>query len=67
LQPAVAILEFGGNDDCVALPVSTTRANLEQMILALQKAGARIVLAGMTLPRIMGPSTSVPSKVQRPA
>lgn len=50
LHPAVAILEFGGNDGLRGLPVTTTRANLEQMILALQKAGAKVVLAGMTLP-----------------
>lgn len=50
LQPAVAILEFGGNDGLRGLPVTTTRANLEHMILALRKAGASIVLAGMTLP-----------------
>jgi acyl-CoA thioesterase-1 len=55
LQPAVAILEFGGNDGLRGLPVSTTRANLEQMILALQKTGAKIVLAGMTLPPNYGP------------
>jgi acyl-CoA thioesterase I len=55
LQPVVAILEFGGNDGLRGLPVTTTRANLEQMILALQKAGAKIVLAGMTLPPNYGP------------
>lgn len=55
LQPAVAILEFGGNDGLRGLPVATTRANLEQMIVALQKAGARVVLAGMTLPPNYGP------------
>ena len=55
LQPAVAILEFGGNDGLRGLPVTTTRANLEQMIVALQKAGAKVVLAGMTLPPNYGP------------
>lgn len=50
LHPAIVILEFGGNDGLRGLPVSTTRANLDQIILALQNAGARIVLAGMTLP-----------------
>jgi len=50
LQPVLAILEFGGNDGLRGLPVTTTRANLEQMILALQRAGAKVVLAGMTLP-----------------
>jgi acyl-CoA thioesterase-1 len=50
LHPAIVILEFGGNDGLRGLPVSTTRANLEQMITALQNAGAKILLAGMTLP-----------------
>jgi len=49
-KPAIVILEFGGNDGLRGLPVSTTRANLDQMIVALQQAGAKIVLAGMTLP-----------------
>ena len=50
LHPAIVILEFGGNDGLRGLPVSTTRDNLDQIILALQNAGAKIVLAGMTLP-----------------
>jgi len=50
LHPAIVILEFGGNDGLRGLPVSTTRANLDQIILALQNARAKIVLAGMTLP-----------------
>jgi acyl-CoA thioesterase-1 len=53
-QPRVVILEFGGNDGLRGLPVKTTRANLEQMIVALQKSGAKVVLAGMTLPRNYG-------------
>ncbi len=55
LKPAIVILEFGGNDGLRGLPVSTTRANLDQMIAALQKAGAKILLAGMTLPPNYGP------------
>lgn len=55
LKPAIVILEFGGNDGLRGLPVSTTRANLDQMILALRKAGAKVVLAGMTLPPNYGP------------
>ena len=49
-KPRVVILEFGGNDGLRGLPIETTRANLEQMIVALRKAGAAVVLAGMTLP-----------------
>jgi acyl-CoA thioesterase-1 len=55
LHPAIVILEFGGNDGLRGLPVSTTKANLAQMIDGLQKAGAKVLLAGMTLPRNYGP------------
>ncbi len=50
LHPAIVILELGGNDGLRGMPLSVTRANLEQMIAAFQKSGAQIVLAGMTLP-----------------
>ena len=54
-KPAIVILEFGANDGLRGLPVSITQANLAQMIEALQKAGARVVLADMTLPPNYGP------------
>ena len=54
-KPAIVILEFGGNDGLRGMPISGTRANLEQMIVDLQKTGAKVVLAGMTLPRNYGP------------
>jgi acyl-CoA thioesterase-1 len=54
-HPRIVILEFGGNDGLRGLPLATTRANLEQMIQALQKSGVRILLAGMTLPPNYGP------------
>ena len=54
LHPAIVILEFGGNDGLRGLPVSTTKANLAQMIEGLQKGGAKVLLAGMTLPRNYG-------------
>ncbi len=49
-KPAVVILELGGNDGLRGFPVSLTRQNLEQMIVGLQQAGARVLLAGITLP-----------------
>ena len=54
LKPAVVLLEFGGNDGLRGLPVVSTKANLALMTDALQKAGAKVVLAGMTLPRNYG-------------
>lgn len=50
LKPAVVILEFGGNDGLRGLPLSTTGANLDQIVAALKDSGAQVLLAGMTLP-----------------
>ncbi|HEY7856094.1 MAG TPA: arylesterase [Terriglobales bacterium] len=50
LHPRWVLLEFGGNDGLRGLPLSTTRAHLQSMIAALQKAGIHILLVGMTLP-----------------
>ena len=55
LSPVIVILEFGGNDGLRGLPVSTTKANLARMIEEMQKAGIKVLLAGMTLPRNYGP------------
>lgn len=49
-RPAMVVLEFGGNDGLRGLPLEITRTNLDRMIDELRKAGARVVLAGMTLP-----------------
>lgn len=55
LKPKIVILELGGNDGLRGLPLASTRVNLEQMILNLRKSGARVVLAGITLPPNYGP------------
>ena len=49
-MPAVIVLELGGNDGLRGTPLNVTRGNLEKMIRVFQAAGARVVLAGMTLP-----------------
>ena len=38
-KPRIVIVEFGGNDGLRGLPLETTRANLDQMIAALQNGG----------------------------
>jgi len=55
LKPEIVVLELGGNDGLRGLPLEATRTNLDQMIVAFQKSGAKIVLAGMTLPPNYGP------------
>jgi acyl-CoA thioesterase-1 len=54
-KPRVTIVEFGGNDGLRGLPITSTRANLEQIIQALKGAGSDVLLAGMTLPPNYGP------------
>jgi len=54
-HPAIVILEFGGNDGLRGQPVAGAKANLATMIEALLKSGAKVVLAGMSLPRNYGP------------
>jgi len=49
-KPAIVLLELGGNDGLRGIPLAITQANLAQMIEAFQGGGARVVLAGMTLP-----------------
>lgn len=54
LKPKIVILELGANDGLRGLPLERTRANLDLMINAFQGDGAKVVLAGMTLPRNYG-------------
>ncbi|PWU09349.1 MAG: arylesterase [Terriglobia bacterium] len=54
-KPRIVVLEFGANDGLRGQPVSITESNLSQMVEGLQKAGARVLLAGITLPPNYGP------------
>src|SRR5262245_45448991 len=53
-KPSIVILELGANDGLRGLPTAQMQMNLEQMIQDFQRSGAKIVLAGMTLPRNYG-------------
>ncbi len=55
-KPAIVLLELGGNDGLRGLPASVTQSNLAAIIEAVQKTGARVVLAGMSLPPNYGPA-----------
>ena len=55
LKPKIVILELGGNDGLRGIQPSLAQANLQKMITALQGVGAKVILAGMTLPRNYGP------------
>lgn len=55
LHPAVVVVEFGGNDGLRGLPVADTRANLDRILAILTRSGAKVALAGITLPPDYGP------------
>jgi acyl-CoA thioesterase-1 len=55
LHPAVAVVEFGGNDGLRGLRIEDSRANLDEIVGTLQGAGVKVALAGITLPPDYGP------------
>jgi acyl-CoA thioesterase-1 len=55
MKPAIVVVEFGGNDGLRGFRIEDSRANLDQIIDALKASGAKIVLAGITLPPNYGP------------
>lgn len=54
LKPRIVILALGANDGLRGIPVSATRQNLDRMIAELKASGAKVLLAGITLPRNYG-------------
>ena len=52
--PSIVVLELGANDGLRGMPTAQMQANLEEMITAFQKTRAKVILAGMTLPRNYG-------------
>jgi acyl-CoA thioesterase-1 len=55
LHPSLAVVEFGGNDGLRGLRIDDSRANLDHIVSALQHAGIKVALAGITLPPDYGP------------
>ncbi len=55
LHPAVIVVEFGGNDGLRGLRIEDSRSNLDQILARLKPSGAKIALAGITLPPDYGP------------
>jgi acyl-CoA thioesterase-1 len=53
-QPALVIVELGGNDALRGLEPAGTRRSLDQIIQRVKASGARILLAGMLSPPNMG-------------
>ena len=53
-KPAVVVIALGANDGLRGLPLAQTRANLEKMVAASRKSGARVLLVGMRMPPNLG-------------
>jgi acyl-CoA thioesterase I len=49
-RPAIVVIELGGNDGLRGGALKATRENLDAMITAAQRAGAKTLLIGMRLP-----------------
>lgn len=49
-HPQVVVVEFGGNDGLRGVPVSEAQRNLDTIVQKLKASGARVALAGITLP-----------------
>ena len=49
-QPAVVLIELGGNDALRGLPLKMTEDNLRAMTRAAQAAGAKVLIAGIQVP-----------------
>lgn len=49
-QPAVVVIELGGNDALRGLSLDMTADNLKAMTQTAREAGARVLLAGMQVP-----------------
>ena len=54
-NPAIVIIELGGNDALRGGNLLASRLNLDGMVAAAQGAGAKVLIAGMQLPPNYGP------------
>ncbi len=56
-RPAVVVVALGGNDGLRGSPLDATRSNLIGIVKACRKAGAKVVIAGIRVPRTTAPCT----------
>lgn len=54
-QPALVVVELGGNDGLRGLSLAHIRENLQQIISLSSQAGAAVVLCGIRIPPNYGP------------
>ena len=49
-HPQVVVVEFGGNDGLRGIPVSQAQRNLDLIVKSIKASGAKVAMAGITLP-----------------
>ena len=49
-HPQVVVVEFGGNDGLRGLPVAQAQRNLDYIVQRIKGGGAKVAMAGITLP-----------------
>ena len=49
-HPQVVVVEFGGNDGLRGLPIAQSERNLDFIVARLKAGGAKVAVAGITLP-----------------
>ncbi|MCH8498969.1 MAG: arylesterase [Marinobacter sp.] len=54
-QPAVVVIELGGNDGLRGFPPQVIQQNLAAMVNLTQEAGAKVLLVGIQIPPNYGP------------
>lgn len=55
-QPAIVVIELGGNDALRGLPLQSSTDNLRHMVQAAKASGAQVLLLGMQVPPNYGQS-----------
>ncbi|WMJ67873.1 arylesterase [Stenotrophomonas sp. 24(2023)] len=55
-KPTVVVIALGGNDALRGLTPAQVQGNLEKMVQASQKAGAKVLLLGIDVPPNYGPA-----------
>ena len=55
VKPDVVLIELGANDGLQGYSIARIEANLESMVKLAQAAGAKVVIAGISIPASYGP------------
>ncbi len=55
-RPAIVILELGANDGLRGQPINLMRDNLDAMVQASRRAGAKVLIIGVRIPPNYGPT-----------